>query len=243
MGYSFLYKFKSVFGGAVITRFLENKDCVRELQNLIDDESYRITPLDLYNISQRVCCDYSFKRFNYDAEKEYARIRKTYKRIGLALFPDDRSKWQKDLEILKIRKLASGGEVLAYDDYSPISEEELIGFLKNYEESYKESVEGCKYVINKTQAEKVSKVFNFFLKVAEKRNSTDCKIEVSKLDPKEEVVSLTAEFYLFIIRKDEIQEFSECVSYCSAFGIHSQTDGKAIISCTIPKVFLPVIEE
>ena len=90
------------------------------------------------------------------------------------------------------------------------------------------------YEPNEKQLEKFIKTMKFFQKcIAE---SKDAHLE-HQLIPKETVGGLTCECYLIYLCREDIKEFAEILSWCSAITIEALEDGKVVISLTIPDVF------
>ena len=88
---------------------------------------------------------------------------------------------------------------------------------------------------NREQVQKFLDAVYFFTECT--KDSKHARLE-SVINPKETVGSITYECYLFDVCGAKAQEFAKVLSWCSAVSIDATADGKAVISMTIPDVFV-----
>lgn len=91
------------------------------------------------------------------------------------------------------------------------------------------------YVVCRSQLDKFVEVLNFFIDMAEKSNG---HVEPVELTPKEEVGGITAKFLVFDLYGDDVQRFSQILSYCSAVTIDADLESRVCISLTVSQVFV-----
>lgn len=89
------------------------------------------------------------------------------------------------------------------------------------------------YEINPIQWQRLVNLVEFFYKAAELSG----KVLPVNLIPKEIVGGVTAEFTLFYLHGNEVLEFCDVLKHASAVTVDATTDGRAVISATIPNVF------
>lgn len=111
-------------------------------------------------------------------------------------------------------------------------------FLKHFAQLYNIVLKMRKdedYAINQTQMDRLCQIYRFFL---DRADELDGKVEPLRLIPKEENSGVEATFLVFDVHGEKVQEFCRVMSFCSAIGIDTCTDG-VCISCTVPNVFIP----
>lgn len=92
------------------------------------------------------------------------------------------------------------------------------------------------YVVNQPQMDKFIKLVEYFFELSDEMGGDEPKVSVV---PPYSYGDVTTKFVVVAINgSDKVQKFAGVISYCSAFGIDVEGD-EILISCTIPKVFVP----
>lgn len=91
------------------------------------------------------------------------------------------------------------------------------------------------YVVNPEQMGKFLELVKFFHRRLDGKPTATVKTE--KFEPKFKSGSVTASFILFDVNGDMVAEFCKVLSACSVIQI-SHRDDSAMISCTVPDVFV-----
>ena len=91
------------------------------------------------------------------------------------------------------------------------------------------------YEINPVQMDHFLSLLHFFQ--SKVIPEYDDGIEPFHLEAKEECGGFSADFCVFDIHGDEVQEFSRLISCCSAVSIDAKTNSQICISLTVPDIF------
>lgn len=93
------------------------------------------------------------------------------------------------------------------------------------------------YRINQPQLDKFVELLDFFL---ERAKALGGMIEPVQLCAPVTTGDLNAKFIVFDINGELVQKFCKVISYCSAVSIDATNDRQVYISCTVPKVYVPI---
>lgn len=95
------------------------------------------------------------------------------------------------------------------------------------------------YDVNEEQMEKVRKILEFYQDADVFYHAEVPEID---LEPEFGIGGLIMRFKLMSANgAEEVQRFCDAMSACSAIAIETTTDGKAILDCTVPNVFVPKV--
>ena len=91
------------------------------------------------------------------------------------------------------------------------------------------------YAVDPQQMDKFLDLVAFFSKrLGDKPTAS---VDVEKIEPKRQSGSVVAKFVLFDVHGDQVAEFCRVLSACSVIQVMYNA-GRAIISCTVPNVFV-----
>lgn len=93
------------------------------------------------------------------------------------------------------------------------------------------------YEINPEQMDRFLDLLHFFKSRVDPEY--DDGIEPFHLEAKAEHGGFSADFCVFDLHGEEIQEFARLISCCSAISIDAMNDSQICISMTVPNIFVP----
>jgi len=111
-------------------------------------------------------------------------------------------------------------------------------FSKRFLAAYRKEMESFNpddWTIDQAQLQKLHDLIEFFKKAAKDLGG---KIDSIDIDPAAPPNGITANFLVFDLFGDEVQQFCDVVRHCSAISMDVTVDDEISISCTVPNIFV-----